>query len=436
MVQFCTMQISRNKIERWIAKKFFDGDIKLAHGVVSRFLGMAKYTGFGKTRMELLRICYEAKTPQSRWKKAKSFLNDNLRSQIPGIPSNKLSHSLVLERILGANSFISDCITLVVLCNASDIKLPKGVDVLRSYPGYFKTGYRDFRHDCVRVKVALQNGEINTSDIAPKEFFEKYFSYHATFKCNDYLYQITHNDFFDRFEKKHGEILKNYKIDSQKKKPSIMLSILRGSAKQVFLSEITGIKGAWELEEEQVPDLDVEKISKLLGTNSREIVDIGWEDHPSWMQNTHLLDVRALTYELVDCYLRPLSFSEKEKALFQLARRIDYDVFQIPVFREIIKSWKKNNEYTNLRELNSEFNDIYSAREAKAIETKRKYWSLYIEVHKFVNMGFTKESAYKKLASRYNMKASTISTRYKEKAIEARKLKFTPQDIIREYNLF
>lgn len=58
-----------------------------------------------------------------------------------------------------------------------------------------------------------------------------------------------------------------------------------------------------------------------------------------------------------------------------------------------------------------------------------------MDVERLVKKGYTKQRAFKELETKYKMKSGTINTRYKERAIEARNLKLTPEDIKLSYGL-
>lgn len=159
------------------------------------------------------------------------------------------------------------------------------------------------------------------------------------------------------------------------------------------------------------------------------------EEYPLWKPNKTLPDVNALSYELADSYLRKLPADEREKALFQIAGGVCYGIFNIPAFREIVKSWWEEQDDSHLRALHGVIDKWFSRSVVKVRETEKKYWSLYLDVERLVKKGYTKQRAFKELETKYKMKSGTINTRYKERAIEARNLKLTPEDIKLSYGL-
>ena len=68
-------------------------------------------------------------------------------------------------------------------------------------------------------------------------------------------------------------------------------------------------------------------------------------------------------------------------------------------------------------------------------DTQGKYWKIYLEIEKLVKQGYSKKKAFRILSGKYKMKQSTISTRYKEKASEAKKNNLSDWDIVHQLNI-
>lgn len=443
------------EIENWIAKKLFEGDIGKAKEAVERFLDAGKIgedsdKRFESTRLELLRICYKEKNPQTRWDKAKNLLLDNLESQtlLPTDSSIKYPYIFNLDAILRiGKSFVSQCMRLITLLNTLDVGLPEGIKIFYSVLGDLNSF--QIQYNFMHIRVRLRGGEIKGIDIPVKEFLENYQIYYSIFGSGKYRYRIRHETFFDEFKKRHPEEVKTYRLNP-KMKPSEILNYFDQSFQEEFLADIfdellrdkirDGIdrkKIKWKLVYESTTEIDIKKIAALLGKTESDFTGIAKEFRPLWRPNDPLLDIKTLTDELADCYLRKLSFSEIQESFWRLLPTFDYDLFSIPTFRYMIGSWKENKIHENLRSLQRVLDDIYTHSNVRAVQTEKKYWGLYLDVERFrMEKECTKQQAFKELAKDYGMKCSTIATRYKEKAKEARRLNLTAQDIIKKYGLF
>jgi hypothetical protein len=301
----------------------------------------------------------------------------------------------------------------------------------------------------MHIRVRFRDGGIKAIDIPVKEFREKYQIYHSIFESGKYRYRIRHETFFDEFKKRNPEEVKFYKLNP-KMKPSEILKYINQSFKEKLVGDIfdellqdkirDGIdrtKIKWKLLYESTTEIDIKKIAAVFGKTENDLTGIAKECRPLWRPNDPLLDINTLTYELADCYLRKLSFSEIQECFWRLLPTFDYDLFNIPTFRYIIGSWKDNKIHENLRSLQRVLDDIYTHSNVRAVQTEKKYWGVYLDVERVtMEKECTKQQAFKELAKDYGMESSTISTRYKEKAKEARKLNLTTQDIIKKYGLF
>lgn len=437
---------NRVAIERWIAKEFFQDDIhQQAKVVINEFLQPRIsretipeefYERFKNTRMELLGICCKEENPRRRWSKVKKFLAKNLTNLIyfPPYYVHSQTFSSAIN-ILGDQTDVHDCINFVAICNASN-KRPKDARIWPSGSSFFRIW--PFWYDRTRMKVKLKNQEIKITDVPRQDFEKEYVVYVATFECNDTLHDITHNKLFEslkQYMKREG-LGEKYPLDLGKD-PSSWLFYLDEPHQQKFLTEITGIKGKWKTKpkKERLRTLDKKKVAKSVGVDLQEIANIDCESRLLWVPNNFLCNTKALGYDLLTYYLKKIPLPEREKLLFRLATRIDYAIFEIPSFREIILKWKENEQHKKLLELSAIFNFIYSPPQIKRLGAGKKHWYVYLDMEALISVGYTRKRASEELTQKYNNKSSSLLTRYKTMASKAKKLKLTPEEIIAKYDL-
>lgn len=462
-------KMTKSNLEKLISRSLSRDQIKVAKKALNRFLNKGRDEcgkDFEKTRLKLVQICYEEKTPQKRWAKARDLLVENIGTQIPVKSTfsyhlrKKLQKKLgnqttpldenpsnynILYMILDNSSYVYECVKLVAIFNTfsnPEKLLPRNVKLFFSEKLDFEAW--NFRYESMRIHIQPKSGEKKTIDI-PEDIYNK-------FKVPCSLLEYTGEDgkehsvvrqdsFYNRFKEKYTDIVRTFKL-SLNHKPSQILSVLetefqRKFLKTLIMKEFTN----WKWKQELVPLMErgaiIEKIIEPNNIKAEEIEDFSIERNPLWEPDKPYLNTNAMSFELADHVIKKLTLSERRILLLQASSMINYGIFEIPSFGEIVNSWRENHNEKELRSLSRIINKTFSRSEMKLKETANTYWGIYIDVEKLIQGGLTKKQAYKRLAVKYhNMKSSTICARYKEKAVEAKASNLDVQDIISKYGLY
>jgi len=296
----------------------------------------------------------------------------------------------------------------------------------------------------MRVHIQLKSGEKKNIDI-PEDIYNKF-----KVPCSLLEYTGEHgkehsvvrqDSFYNRFKEKFTGNVRTKKL-SLNHQPSQILNSLQTEFQRKFLKMLIGKELTnWKWKRELVPRMEreaiIEKIFEPNNIKAEEIEDFSIERNPLWEPDKPYLNTNAMSFELADHVIKKLTLSERSILLLQALTMINYGIFEIPSFREIVNSWRENHDERELRSLSRIINEMFSRSEMKLRETEKTYWGIYMDVEKLIRGGLTKKQAYKRLAVKYhNMKGSTICTRYKEKAVEAKASNLDVQDIISKYGLY
>jgi len=426
-----------------------------------------RYCGksFKNTRSRLLKICEQEVEPAKKWEKSKKLLLENLDSQIPihdrfveniiksiEIDNGDRFDSLFFEplkklcNILANHSFVKECINTVAIYNANDdltSNIPDNVKALQY--GYLTPESYYLSQDTTLVRVFLKSGE----------FRDFYLDNEEVEKFDTHLYKLVYfiennnseskdgrrEDFFHAFKGAFPEKVTRHNFDKNTE-PKKLMDMVKPNIALFFIKSFTGSNkdieefGFYESYEEETFDRDKFQELKLNpeGINEEEIQHISVEPHPKWQPDNKYLNSTLMSYELAEDYLKTLPINHRVKCLFNSSRYLGYKIFELASFRAIINTWKTDNCMSELRILTNNLSSLYLG-DKKVKDTQYKYWRIYFETEKLVKAGYSKKKAFLILSEKYNMKQSTISTRYKEKASEAKKNDLSDWDIVHKLNI-
>lgn len=418
--------------------------------------------GFEKTRKELLKICENETKAQSRWEKSKELLLENLESQMPlfdlplmpikktkGSKRNKIDKNLIeswqkLCSIVNdkGKSYLYDCIKIVSAYNAyNEPKLkPNNVKLFVSDESDYNS--YSLRQDSIRIIIYLKSLEKISIDES-KKFYSSLFSPHFELayisQGKHYLEVICNEKFFHEFQILHPDFTKAYKFNKQHE-PNLILSHLNTDFQRKFLRHLLGK----DIEEWSISRKSEEKINEVLFSEQvleprniklEQIENIQTIENSIWEPNNDLVNPKLMSYKMAGDFLKSLSEKERSLCIYESCLKIGFEVLDIPYIKEVLDYWHDTNRLIELRTLSRFLYEKYLSKKANITETQKMYWRIYLDVNKLVSFGMKKEKAYKILSHRYQMKKSTMSTRYKEKASIAKSRKLDDDSIIELYGL-
>jgi len=443
----------RNKINDWVADVFFNRKKKLAQKFITNFtlsdmdksnkkLGegvFLKYEHFKNARYELLRICYQVKNPKMRWKRYKEYMISNLNKlRVDFHKEVNLTPAQYIGRVLRDRSYTFELIKFVAYCNALSskpaIKLPQDVEL---YGTEKDLRFWLYRRNIVNIVVLYKDGELKFYDI-PLNEYNKYETNYYLFKSGSKTNLISQHEFCLEFKNRRPDIAKYYNITKLTQPFHVLALIKSPEDRQECLNDILGSTGEWEIET-SYPDVDIHEVlinyepTRAPYEVSRFYCDI----KPVWYPDNFLIDFDALRYDLIDAYLRNFNVIEREAILLKMLNTVDFAIFEVKAFREIVSLWKYNKTYENIRLFLQLMEKKYSEKKSKISDTEKKYWNIYLDVENLVSAHqYSKQEACRKLEDKYDLGYQTIWTRYKEKQSIVRKNKLTDQDIIKASGLY
>ncbi len=419
---------------------------------------------FEKTRRKLLKICEEERDPIKKWNKSRKLLLEDLDSQIPkeagfveyfiqpiSMNTGTEIDNIVFEpwkrlfHILTNHTFIQECINTVAIYNAyeyPDSYIPSGIKVFK-YQEPFPESYY-LGQDETLIRVFLKTGDFKDYFLQGEEIDKFYaFLYHLVSFIkgdNSNIKSGRRVEFFNAFKRAFPEIIRSHKFD-ESNKPEELISQLKPEIASVFIKSFSGLSkdiddfGFFEFSQEEELDHHLFQEVKLApdGINDEDIYFILQNPYPKWQPDNNYLNSTHMSYELAEEYIQTLSMPHKIKCLLYSSRYIGYKIFNLPSFRTILDTWGTNLRMSELRIVSNNLYSLYVGNNAFE-NTEKKYWTIYLEVEKMVKAGFTKNKSFELLSKKYEMKKSSISTRYKEKASEARKHNLSKWDIV--HNLY
>lgn len=158
---------------------------------------------------------------------------------------------------------------------------------------------------------------------------------------------------------------------------------------------------------------------------------------PNWEPTTHLLSFSSLKIELADACIKKLDSKQRENVLMDLAPILDYAIFNLQGFREVVDEWKKRRRYEKIKLLSRILNKAYSRSRIKQSETNYSYVRIYLEVNKLVKQANTSVlKACRKIATSHNKKVRYIHRRYYQVKKEVEKRRLTDEELERQYEIF
>jgi len=420
-----------------------------------------------KVRKELLNICDHESNPIKQWNKIRALLLDNIVSQISNLKSRsnlkrqespkragrkpqvyKPEQWVILIDILNKYSYLYNCIKIVAVLNAYEDPqklLPKGVSLINPEElpyDYFPPYY--LRHNKIRFYLSLKSGETTSFDIDKNE----YNNLCALRSVLEFKNQegkqsqsIKDKEFYEFLKKEFSGTTYINKI-SPLNKPSKNLSIFDQLHRRAIIRDYVGTyieKYEWTLESFPVLDKNAvyELIFKSQGIRRNDLDgDYFMYKYPTWEPDILHLNPKLMSYQLADDFLKTLSEPERGMCLIQSSRVLGFRLFNIKSFREIANHWQLFPHGRQQKALANSISNHYTDSRMKLNETQKKYWSIYLNVKRLKRLGFKKKEAYEKLQHKYYMSSNTLCTRYKEKAVEAKKSKLVDEEIVINYGLY
>ncbi len=419
--------------------------------------------GFENTREELLKICENEKDAQVRWEKSKELLLENLESQMPlfdlplmpikkttkGSKRKKIDKNLIeswrkFYSIVNDKdkSYLYDCIKIVSAYNAYDNPdlLPNDIKFSVSHELDYESYC--FRHDSVRIIIYLKSLEKISIDES-KNFYSSLLSPHSVLEYisngKDDIALICNENFLDEFKRMHPDIARVYKFTKQHE-PNLILSHLNKDFQRKFLKHFLSKKienWSWsgESEDRIIEPLFNERVLEPRNLNSEDIEYIRMVENPVWEPDSLLVNPKLMCYEIAGDFLKSLSEHERNLCIYESCLKIGFELLDLPYIKGVMDYWYDTNKLSELRTLSKFLYESFLSKRVNITGTEKTYWRIYLDVNRLVGLGKKKEEAYKILASRYNMKKSTLSTRYKERASIAKSRKLDTNSIIKRYGL-
>lgn len=416
---------------------------------------------FIETRVQVLEICLQEKTPSRRWKKVRDYLVYKIESQVLNVYANQgilLDHEVepwgVLSYLMNPDSFLCWCVKVVVIFNASDekAKIPEDVGIhfgsrlIYTFPKY------SFRRRKILLKANTKDGKIieklipyNAANFNLSWGIDTTGKFSVTYSV---LYDrsskphiIKHDEFYDKFTKSYKHIVKKYELNSSIK-PSEWLSKLGGPVqeystkeKQIkLLKELTGERMTkWKWQIEGVTAIDFSKVvEEFFPDLKEEIVSILPGSFPlRWIPDNYLFDENSLRYELTDLYLQRFSPYERERLLMQFIK--DLSIFNLKSFRDLIAKWESNKEIGTIIEMLEVLKTHYYKH--KKDPKEREKWLEYVRINKLIQQGYKPMLAYR-IASP-NQEIRAVQKRYLRQQEKAKRLGYKDlEKIAKDWNLF
>jgi hypothetical protein len=407
--------------------------LKQAKNAVKRFVSLdreAKYLkpSFVDTRIKVFEIRLKEKTPLERWTKVRDFLIDRLKSQVlhayitaKVAQDNKVEPIMVLISLLDSGSSLNWFAKAVAFFNLTDnIKLPYGTTVNLA-PGRFP------QYGLVPGEMMLQaktkKGKImerliprnaENEALAFGQDLKGRFSvtYSILTEQDSKPHIIKHDEFFDKFNKKHPELVKTYHLNSNTIPGEILAKSLEKNAQKNFLCEFTGNRiTKWKWERGVFTNLDASKIAKeYFPAIQEEIESISPKTNLIWQPDNYLLDEDSLKYELADLYLQRLTLYEREKLLigYIVGYIKDLSIFNLKTFRDLLAQWELDGENGKivwlLERLNSHRNE--HGKDPK----ERDKWLEYVRISNLIQKYKKSMIAYRmyRFSTRHNDTVDTI----------------------------
>lgn len=432
---------------------FEEATVAIEHFISLHFRANELKRSFIETRVKVLKICLEEKSPLERWVKVRDFLVERLDSQVLGayitqgiLQDSEVEPRFVLENILRPDSYLSWCVKVVVLFNVTDDSIPLPEDLRTNFGSGIDHNFPMYtlRQRGVKLIAHTKGGEVIEKYISDP-FLEFYKGFHKKYdvKCSILVdqdsktYWIRYDWFFERFNKLHSDLVKTYKLNSDTK-PSEILGILHEDAQRDFLKKLIGnsiTKWRWKLEgpigfetikcaEEHFPD------------QKREIRSISWQVSPRWKPDNYLLDEDLLRYELADSYLQRFQPQGREEILIENIR--DLSIFNLKSFRELVANWEGKKDFANILGMLKTLEWHYHKHRHDPKE--REKWLEYVRIERLIQKEYKPMKAYRLVSP--GEKERAVQKRYLRQKEEARKLGYDIKDpkhlgeIKREWNIF
>ena len=88
---------------------------------------------------------------------------------------------------------------------------------------------------------------------------------------------------------------------------------------------------------------------------------------------------------------------------------VDFALFEVKAFREIVSLWKYNKTYENIRLFLQLMDKKYTEKKSKINDTEKKYWNIYLDVENLVSAHqYSKQETCRKLEDKYDLGYQTI----------------------------
>lgn len=418
---------------------------------------------FIKTRIKVLEICLEEKTPLERWIKVRDFLINRLESQVLNVyitQDTLQDHEVppwgVLSSLMRPDSFPNWCIKVVVLFNVTDdnVVLPEeiimefGSGIEHSFPLHRLT------RRGILLKAKTNNGEIierlipmNTENFAlawGKDLRNKFsITYSILLDQDSVSHIIRHNYFFDEFKKQYPGFVETYKLDSKMTPVEILERSLIRDAQQKFLEKFTGsTMTKWKWEKGMFTHIDVSKLAREYFRDVKEkIASISTGNiYPRWNPNNHLFDEDLLRYELIDLYLQRFEPYERENLLVHNLENLS--IFNLKTFRDLIARWEYDKENGKIVWMIEHLKSNHYKHRKDPKE--RDKWLEYVRISRLIQEYKKPMLAYRmyRMTVRHNDKVEAIKVEYRRQRKKAIKEGYdikNPkhlEEIKKKWNLF
>ena len=390
---------------------------------------------FSETRVKLLKLCLNSQTPNGRWKKCRDSLVKRLETLVIG---DNVEQSLVFDNLMDPNSFICQCIKVVVFFNATDkgVNLPEGVIIRFPPPIHLSFSNHRFERSGTTLKAYANDRENIAEKYINMSYFDVWDELDRNYKplvstlidtVNDKKYLIRHNEFYEEFEKQYTDFINSFSLNPNMEPEELLKnSSLLKAPQRTFLQKVTESKiYNWKWVK-PVVHWDVERvINDYFPDLQGKIKSIGLQSI-RYKPDNPLLNEESLRYELADLYLEKLSLYERKEILVGLAKKKkDFSVFRLKAFRDLVDEWANNKSLNqNILNLIRQLSAHYSG----VLNNPKEYarWYEYVEISKLIQQGNKPMKVYKIVAP--GDKSTSVSKRYRRRREEAKQMGYNVND--------
>jgi len=404
----------RNKIAK-IARKFLWSVDNVSNAVdifVNR-IGVEEIP-FCETRLELLKICIDAKNPETRWLKASEYLKNRLHTQLNIKKDSKSINYYSFTGLLKNRSLIKECIKCIIRFNASEIS-PNNI---YHSPKNFHDWHFKSPDDKFELRIETKSGDIKGALISKEDIK------HSSFK-----------------EKINPNVIKainivmpnkiNIQTYSNRNIDDIRTRILSEKESLEYIKTRTKI----DLKNEPLFIIDSSLFSKYFPRTSG-IVNYKIFNHLEIDAQDFYLNSKSLCIDLAEKYLSTLPLDERENILLRSLSEFGYEIFFIRSFQDLMNSWEKNRESSMLELVFTYLFKRYSPSAFKKKDTESRYYFFMVAVNDLIDKGYDARKASIAISNKIGESSETIRTQYHKMRKKMSEESLTVKNIKEKYGWF